>query len=345
MRGAVPERARADQRERLGDVVAAGSHVGRAPGGERDRARPLAVLLDVALDQQRRRLPAQMPGGGRRHGAAVERDRSSARSAARPSRPRVGAPHGPGSTKRPSRAFRTPSISARPLASTAGRMRRSICSRTTRLARQRGSGASSRGDQVARAELEALERVAVGAPGLIAQTAQNLRPVALPGRGQGAVERIEASKLEIARERPEQRGITALARAPRHPHQGDQEIAQLIARGRRAEHVQAVSDLQLLQLAEMVVELGQRLPGAVVRVDAEVAIQAEAPAQRQDLVAQPGRAARVDAGGLVVFVDQALELAERPIGLGAGQAVASGDRRSPRPRAAWPGCPRPDRSR
>ena len=74
VRGAVPQRARAEQGERLGEVVAAGAHVGGAPGRQRHRARPVAVLLNVALDQQRRRPPAEMPGGRGWHGARVDRE-------------------------------------------------------------------------------------------------------------------------------------------------------------------------------------------------------------------------------------------------------------------------------
>ena len=42
-------------------------------------------------------------------------------------------------------------------------------------------------------------------------------------------------------------------------------------------------------------------------------------AQREDLVAQIGDAPRVDAGRLVIFVDQTLQLGQRPVGFGAGQ--------------------------
>ena len=48
----LPHRPRADQRQRLRDVVAAGAHVRRAPDGERDRARPFALVLEIALGQQ-----------------------------------------------------------------------------------------------------------------------------------------------------------------------------------------------------------------------------------------------------------------------------------------------------
>ena len=65
----LPHRLGADQRQHLRDVVAAGPHVGRAPGRERDRARPLAFVLKIA----------------ERHGigsAAAERPRRSGRDRA-----------------------------------------------------------------------------------------------------------------------------------------------------------------------------------------------------------------------------------------------------------------------
>ena len=65
-------RARAHQRQGLGDIVAAGAHVGGAPGGEGKAPGPLALFLAVSVDQQGGRLPAQGPGRRRRHGAAVE---------------------------------------------------------------------------------------------------------------------------------------------------------------------------------------------------------------------------------------------------------------------------------
>src|SRR5208282_5473233 len=55
------------------DVIAARPHIRGAPGGECQRLRPLAVLLAMALEEEAGRFPAELPGGGRRHGAAVER--------------------------------------------------------------------------------------------------------------------------------------------------------------------------------------------------------------------------------------------------------------------------------
>ena len=69
----VPRRLHAHQRKRLGDVIAAGPHVGRTPGAYCHPPRPFAVLLTVALNHQRRRLPAEAPRRRRRHRPGVDR--------------------------------------------------------------------------------------------------------------------------------------------------------------------------------------------------------------------------------------------------------------------------------
>ena len=68
-----PDRLGADQRQHLRDVVAAGAHVGRAPGGNRHRTRPLALVLHVAQHERLGRQLADPPCGGGRHGAGVDR--------------------------------------------------------------------------------------------------------------------------------------------------------------------------------------------------------------------------------------------------------------------------------
>ena len=105
-----PQRASAQQRA-PGRGRRRRAHVGRAPGRERQCAASRRVLLHVALDQQRRRAPAEMPGGRRRHRArSTEKKLRPVGSTS--GRPRVGAPLGPGSTNRPSSARTTEVISA-----------------------------------------------------------------------------------------------------------------------------------------------------------------------------------------------------------------------------------------
>src|SRR3546814_16165985 len=92
-----------------------------------------------------------------------------------------------------------------------------------------------------------------------------------------------------------------------------------LARRRRAEDVQAVADLQLLQLAEVIVELAERRLRIVGLGDAAVLVEAAGRRELEDLRAQHLQAARIEAGGVVILVDQALELGERAVDLSAGQ--------------------------
>ena len=69
----LPDRPGADQRQRLGDVVAAGAHVGGAPGGQADGFRIVRRVLEVAGEQVLGGFPAERPGGRRRHRAVVDR--------------------------------------------------------------------------------------------------------------------------------------------------------------------------------------------------------------------------------------------------------------------------------
>src|SRR3546814_18898528 len=92
-----------------------------------------------------------------------------------------------------------------------------------------------------------------------------------------------------------------------------------LARRRRAEDVQAVADLQLLQLAEVIVELAERRLRIVGLGDAAVLVEAAGRRELEDLRAQHLQAARIEAGGVAILVDQALELGKRAVAPRAGQ--------------------------
>ena len=70
---AVPDGPAAHQGQGLRDIVAAGAHVGGAPGRQRHLARPGPVSLQILLDHQPGRAPAQLPGCRRGHGTAIDR--------------------------------------------------------------------------------------------------------------------------------------------------------------------------------------------------------------------------------------------------------------------------------
>ena len=78
--------------------------------------------------------------------------------------------------------------------------------------------------------------------------------------------------------------------------------------------MQPVADLHLFQLAEIIVELGQRLIGRLIRGNPAIEIETGRPGQFKNTVAKQFDAARIDACGLVVFVDQPFEIGQRAIG-------------------------------
>ena len=141
-----------------------------------------------------------------------------------------------------------------------------------------------------------------------------------PRVGHHAVERIEARAPSIRRNRPLQTLIAALAEPARHPRQRHRQVGQQPPFRRHAEDVQAVADLHFLEVAEIGVELlaapcprrrSWSMPASLV--EADVAHEVE------DLLAEQPQPARIDAGRLVIFVDQRLEVLQRPIGFGARQ--------------------------
>ena len=65
--------------------------------------------------------------------------------------------------------------------------------------------------------------------------------------------------------------------------------------------MQPVADLRFLQIAEPGVELGQI--AILIAGEPGVEVDPGGGGQRQDLAPQMGDAARIDAGGLVIFID------------------------------------------
>ncbi len=244
-----------------------------------------AVLLGMALDEQPRRMPAELPGRRGRHGAGVDANRNCARSAAPPA--------GRGSARRTGRARRSgrrarraaPAISAAPQAATAGR--RVALDPAEDGAGLRASPAPALAvarDQPQRQRLQPLDRVAGGAPALtlpspacgrgsscgpqagpspasgggfavrrLSRRARRPRPGPRLGQIAASAGRRRARDRRRARAAATRRSGAAAARQRGRARPADRSSRS--PSGRAAEDVQPVADLQLLQLAEKAVEL------------------------------------------------------------------------------------------
>ena len=120
------------------------------------------------------------------------------------------------------------------------------------------------------------------------------------------------------------------AEAARHADERDEKIGRKTPVRRFAQNVQAIADLCFLEVAEIGVEALQ--VGLVVAGEACIEVEAAAAREVEDVPLQRIAAAAVEAGCQVVFVDQRLEVLQRPIGLGAGERwreVVDDDGRSP----------------
>ena len=82
--------------------------------------------------------------------------------------------------------------------------------------------------------------------------------------------------------------------------------------------MEAVADLQLLDLAQVIVDAREMLGGGIAGIDAEIAGEAQGLAALEDPLAEVGQAAGIECGRLVVLVDQGLELRELAPALGTG---------------------------
>ncbi len=105
--------------------------------------------------------------------------------------------------------------------------------------------------------------------------------------------------------------------------------------------MQAVADLQFLQLAQEPVELLQRAGQILAGGDAAIAVDPGGAGALEDLGGERRDAARVAARGLIILVDQALQLGLRAVAAGArqgrGQMVDNDRLRAPLGLAALAG--------
>ena len=90
--------------------------------------------------------------------------------------------------------------------------------------------------------------------------------------------------------------------------------------------MQPIADLQLLQIAEMAVELAERRIGGFIGADPAILVEPAGGGEFQDLVAQQLAAPGIEPGRLVIFVDQPLQIAQAGRSFRRGSAAASDDR-------------------
>ena len=251
--GFLPQRPRTDQRQRLRDIVAAGAHVGGAPGRQRNGARPFAGLLPIAFDQALGRQASDPPRRRRRHGANIDREEiAPGRQDIRPATGRRAGRAGP----------HEPAIE--PLqqgchfgAATGVNGRAQFCVDPAEY----GLGALPAGiaglkarHQSKREQFDPLHGIARGAPRGVADIGQNFgtRPVEVIGKV--ARQRIEIAQAQIERQRAMQRSVLRPDIGTRQPGDRNHEIVALRLLRRSPENMQAVTDLHFLEVAQMGIE-------------------------------------------------------------------------------------------
>ena len=80
--------------------------------------------------------------------------------------------------------------------------------------------------------------------------------------------------------------------------------------------MQSIADLSLFQLAEIGIEPGELVFLGHIRGEACILFELGRADGRADLAAEMLEPARVETGGLVIFIDQRFQLLERAIDLG-----------------------------
>ncbi len=146
---------------------------------------------------------------------------------------------------------------------------------------------------------------------------ERLRPRPRPGLGELQHQRVDA-EAEIGGERAQQR-LGFRTRAPPRAGEGEQQRVSPFAHRAFAQDMEPVADLQFLQLAEEPVELFERARQILAGGDAAIPVDPGGAGALEDLGGERRDAARVAARGLVILVDQALQLGLRAIAAGPRQ--------------------------
>ncbi len=270
--GIIPHRTRPDQRQRLRHVIAAGAHVGGAPGRQRDRPRPFTGLLPVALDQALGGQPADAPGRGTRHSAHVHGEEiPSGRQHIRPpARRRAGRP---GLDETPVEAaqkgvdLRIPTTidrRAEPLFDPRQNGTRIYPGRIWRGCARHQSESKP---------LDPFNGIADRSPCAVTKGRQHCRSRAVMVGCKIARQRIEIAETKIHRQCTMQRGILGPYLRARQPRNRDQQIVAPGVHRRAAKDMQPIADLHFLQVAQMRIDGAQRIRDRCIPVDTDIRIE------------------------------------------------------------------------
>ena len=354
----VPDRAHAEQREDLARVVAVGAHRRRAPHDDPDRLGVRAVLVEVAA-QQRVGQPAPDVEGevaGQRLGidrveVAPGRQDVDAPAGRRPRRPRRDVAPAQAAEQVVELVGRRPQPRHDLLAGEAQRGHDAGVLVAEDLGAGRGSrlgGVAARPEGADQRALRVVQAVdEVGAAGRRAGEARQQRRRRVDHHGARVLEQRRLVEAVGGADRAPQPGH-ALARS--QAQDGRQQAVELLALGRGAEDVQAVADLEVLDLAQVAVDvlderaevLERRLLGLL---EVEVVVQLGLVQQGPDASGERRQLGRVERLAARVLVEELLELGQLVVGLGAHHRAPRGGRRSRRSRGAWPARPRRGRRR
>ena len=276
----------AEERERLGHVVALRPHRRRAPDHEPDGLGHRAVLGDVTGDELVGEAASDVPRQWRRQRLRVDRIEVAAR--------RQDVRHAAGSARRWARRARS-----RRRGRAGGWRSRRACGAARARAARRPNAASGR-----RRRTRQPSRC---------KAASRLATVLLDGVDVGAPFEADA---QLARHGLAQRRHTARGQAGDREH----EIELGVSFGRPAQRVEPAADLRVLELAEVTVDVQQEVVELVVggRIGAsEVAVDLGVDEQVPHLLPHGGDLRRVERLDLGVLVEELLEAGELVVGVGA----------------------------
>ena len=124
--------------------------------------------------------------------------------------------------------------------------------------------------------------------------------------------------MQIGRKSADQRLITPFAQTARRTDKSCDEVGLEPSGWRLTQYVKAVANLGFLEVAEPGIQF---LESIVALFITEICIEVDVrcASRVEDSASKGKKAPAVDTGCKVIFVDQALEIAQRSIGFSTGQ--------------------------